>query len=147
MRRRLFESLGVATVITTVMVLLHLTAVPVGGEAPSATVWGHPNLVGIWLDVYSTPFERAAELGDREFATAEDSVAQVIGYSKGKSAIYIAREFAGRSRSFVGQYFWARGYFVSPLGRDERAIRAYIRAQEQEDRRQEQLWLDESSHP
>ncbi len=75
------------------------------------------------------------------------SVAQVIGYIKGKSAIYIAREFAGRSRSFVGQHFWARGYFVSTLGRDERAIRAYIRAQEQEDRRQEQLRLDESSHP
>ena len=64
------------------------------------------------------------------------SVAQVIGYIKGKSAIYIAREFAGRSRSFVGQHFWARGYFVSTLGWDERAIHAYIRAQEQEDRRQ-----------
>ena len=73
------------------------------------------------------------------------SVAQVIGYMKGKSAIHIAREFAGRSRSFVGQHFWARGYFVSTLGRDERAIRAYIRAQEQEDRRQEQLRLDETA--
>ena len=68
-------------------------------------------------------------------------MAQVIGYSKGKSAIHIAREFAGRSRSFVGQHFWVRGYFVSPLGRDERVSRAYIRAQEQEDRRQEQLRL------
>ncbi len=75
------------------------------------------------------------------------SVAQVIGYMKGKSAIHIAREFAGRSRSFVGQHFWARGYFVSTLGRDERAIRACIRAQELEDRRQEQLRLDERSHP
>ena len=75
------------------------------------------------------------------------AVAQVIGYIKGKSAIHIAREFAGRSRSFVGQHFWARGYFVSTLGRDERAIRAYIRAQEVEDRRQEQLRLDERSHP
>ena len=75
------------------------------------------------------------------------SVAQVIGYIKGKSAIHIAREFAGRSRSFVGQHFWARGYFVSTLGRDERAIRAYIRTQELEDRRHEQLRLDERSHP
>ena len=75
------------------------------------------------------------------------SVAQVIGYIKGKSAIHIAREFAGRSRSFVGQHFGARGYFVSTLGRDERAIRAYIRAQELEDRRHEQLRLDERSHP
>ena len=46
------------------------------------------------------------------------SVAQVIGYLKGKSAIHIAREFAGRSRNFVGQHFWARGYFVSTVGRD-----------------------------
>ena len=75
------------------------------------------------------------------------AVAQVIGYIKGKSAIHIAREFAGRSRSFVGQHFWARGYFVSTLGRDERAIRAYIRTQELEDRRQEKLRLDERSHP
>ena len=76
MRRRLLESLGVATVLTTVMVLLQLTAVPVGGQTPSATAWGHPNLEGIWLDVYATPFERAAELGDREFATAEERAAR-----------------------------------------------------------------------
>ena len=75
------------------------------------------------------------------------AVAQVIGYIKGKSAIHSAREFAGRSRSFVGQHLWARGYFVSTLGRDERAIRAYLRTQELEDRRQEQLRLDERSHP
>ena len=75
------------------------------------------------------------------------AVAQVVGYIKGKSAIHIAREFAGRSRSFVGQHLWVRGYFVSTLGRDERAICAYIRTQELEDRRQEQLRLDERSHP
>ena len=74
------------------------------------------------------------------------SVAQVIGYIKGKSAIHIAREFAGRKRNFVGQHFWARGYFVSTVGRDEQAIRTYIRDQEQEERRQEQLKLDPSSH-
>ena len=62
------------------------------------------------------------------------SVAQVIGYLKGKSAIHIAREFAGRSRNFVGQHFWARGYFVSTVGRDERIIRDYIQQQEREDR-------------
>ena len=70
------------------------------------------------------------------------SVSQVIGYIKGKSAIYIAREFAGRKRNFVGQHFWARGYFVSTVGRDETVIRDYIRQQEQEDRRQEQLRLN-----
>ena len=75
------------------------------------------------------------------------AVAQVIGYIKGKSAIYIARHFAGRPRNFVGQHFWARGYFVSTVGRDEQAIRAYIRDQEHEERRQEQLRLDQRSHP
>ena len=70
------------------------------------------------------------------------SVAQVIGYIKGKSAIHIAREFSGRKRNFVGQHFWARGYFVSTVGRDEAVIRDYIRQQEQEDRRQEQLRLN-----
>ena len=70
------------------------------------------------------------------------SVAQVIGYIKGKSAIHIAREFAGRKRNFVGQHFWARGYFVSTVGRDETVIRDYIRRQEQDDQRQEQLRLN-----
>jgi putative transposase len=68
------------------------------------------------------------------------SVSQVIGYIKGKSAIHIA--FAGRKRNFVGQHFWARGYFVSTVGRDETVIREYIRQQEQEDQRQEQLRLN-----
>ena len=70
------------------------------------------------------------------------SVAQVIGYLKGKSAIHIAREFAGRSRNFVGQHFWARGYFVSTVGRDERVIREHIQQQEREDRRLDQLPLE-----
>lgn len=69
------------------------------------------------------------------------SVAQVIGYLKGKSAIHIAREFAGRKRNFVGQHFWARGYFVSTVGRDEAVIREYIREHEREDQRQDQLGL------
>jgi putative transposase len=69
------------------------------------------------------------------------SVAQVIGYIKGKSAIHIAREFGGRKRNFVGQHFWARGYFVSTVGRDEEVIREYISQHEEEDRRQEQQRL------
>jgi putative transposase len=70
------------------------------------------------------------------------SVAHVIGFIKGKSAIHIAREFAGRKRNFVGQHFWARGYFVTTVGRDEEVIRQYIRQQEHEDRKQEQLRLN-----
>ena len=69
------------------------------------------------------------------------SVSQVIGYIKGKSAIHIARTFGGRKRNFVGQHFWARGYFVSTVGRDEGVIREYIRQHKAEDRRQDQLGL------
>jgi putative transposase len=67
------------------------------------------------------------------------SVSQVVGYIKGKSAIQIARQFSGRRRNFTGQHFWARGYFVSTVGRDEEVIRQYIRHQEVEDQRQDQL--------
>ncbi len=69
------------------------------------------------------------------------SVAQVVGYIKGKSAIHIARTYAGRKRNFVGQHFWARGYFVTTVGRDEKVIRDYIRNQETEDRRLDQLQM------
>jgi len=67
------------------------------------------------------------------------AVAQVIGYIKGKSAIQIARNYMGRRRNFTGLQFWARGYHVSTVGRDEQAVREYIRSQESEDRRLEQL--------
>ena len=67
------------------------------------------------------------------------SVSQVVGYIKGKSAIHIARQFGGQRRNFTGQHFWARGYFVSVVGRDEEVIRQYIRNQENEDQRQDQL--------
>jgi Transposase IS200 like len=54
-------------------------------------------------------------------------VSQVVGYIKGKSAIYLARVYGERKRNFVGQHFWARGFFVNTVGRDEDAIRAYIK--------------------
>ena len=69
------------------------------------------------------------------------SVAQVIGFIKGKSAIHIARNYLGHRRNFTGQQFWARGYHVSTVGRDEDTVREYIRSQEKEDRRIEQLSL------
>ena len=69
------------------------------------------------------------------------AVAQVVGYIKGKSAIHIARQFSGRRRNYVGQHFWARGYFASTVGRDEAVIRSYMRQQEAEDRRIDQLNL------
>ena len=58
-----------------------------------------------------------------------------------KSAIHVARVYGERKRNFVGQHFWARGYFVSTVGRDETVIRAYIRSQEQEDQRLDQMKL------
>src|SRR5262245_39709095 len=61
------------------------------------------------------------------------AVSQVIGFIKGKSAIHLARVYGERKRNFVGQHFWARGYFVSTVGRDEAVIREYIRKQEEED--------------
>jgi putative transposase len=69
------------------------------------------------------------------------AVSQVIGFIKGKSAIHLARVYGERKRNFVGQHFWARGYFVSTVGRDEAAIREYIQKQEQEDLRLDQMNL------
>jgi putative transposase len=69
------------------------------------------------------------------------SVSHVVGYIKGKSAIRVARDFMGRHRSFRGYHFWARGYFVSTVGIDERTIREYIRNQEQNDQKRDQQRL------
>jgi putative transposase len=66
---------------------------------------------------------------------------QVVGYIKGKSAIHLARVYGERKRNFVGQHFWARGYFVSTVGCDEEVVRRSIRHQEQADQRLEQLAL------
>ncbi len=75
------------------------------------------------------------------------AVSQVVGFIKGKSAIHLARVYGERKRNFVGQHFWARGFFFSTVGRDEEAIRAYIRNQEKEDQRLEQLNLSGANQP
>jgi putative transposase len=69
------------------------------------------------------------------------AVSQVIGYIKGKSAIHLARVYGERKQNFVGQHFWARGFWVSTVGRDEAVIREYIRKQEEEDKRLDQMNL------
>ena len=61
------------------------------------------------------------------------SVSQVVGYIKGKSAIWIARTYYGRQQNFTGQHFWARGYYVSTVGKNEQAVAEYIRNQERVD--------------
>jgi putative transposase len=70
------------------------------------------------------------------------AVSQVIGFIKGKSAIHLARVYGEKKKNFVGQHFWARGYWVSTVGRDEATVREYIRKQEQEDQQLDQrnLW-------
>jgi len=70
------------------------------------------------------------------------AVSNVVGYIKGKSAIQIARQFGGRRRNFTGESFWARGYFVSTVGLDEEMVKAYIRNQEAEDERYDQMKID-----
>ena len=69
------------------------------------------------------------------------SVAQVMGFVKGKSAIHVARVYAGGRKSFIGQHFWARGYWVSTVGKNEAAVRRYIQEQEKEDQRLDQMTL------
>lgn len=66
-----------------------------------------------------------------------------VSYSKGKSAIHIARNYNGRNKNFTGQNFWARGYYVSTTGRHEATVREYIRKQEVEDKRLDQLRMFE----
>jgi putative transposase len=75
------------------------------------------------------------------------AVAQVMGYLKGKSAIHIARTYAGRRRNFVGQHFWARGYLVSTVGKDEATVRKYIQEQEREDQRLDQMEMFRGPEP
>ena len=69
------------------------------------------------------------------------SVANTVGFLKGKSAIRIHREYLGRPRNFTGYHFWARGYCVSTVGLAEEVIRDYIRKQEADEKKQEKLEL------
>ncbi len=71
----------------------------------------------------------------------QDSVAQVVGFLKGKAAIHMARTFMGRRKNSPGHHCWARGDSVSTVGRDAAVIRAYIRTQEAEDRRLDHMDL------
>ena len=65
------------------------------------------------------------------------SVAQVIGYIKGKSAIAVARQFAGRKRNFNGESLWARGYSVSTVGFELEKVRKQIREQNDRDKNED----------
>jgi putative transposase len=69
------------------------------------------------------------------------SIAFVIGFLKGKSAVLIHRKLIGHRR-ITGMHFWARGYCVSTVGLDEETIRKYIREQEKIDNEQEELDIE-----
>ncbi|MBY0500934.1 MAG: IS200/IS605 family transposase [Alphaproteobacteria bacterium] len=69
------------------------------------------------------------------------SISQILGFIKGKSSIWIAQNIANKQRNFVGHKFWARGYFVSTVGADEKTIRSYIQNQEAEDKLLDELSL------
>ena len=57
------------------------------------------------------------------------SVSSEVGFIKGKSAIHLAQVYGEHKQNYAGQSFWARGYFVSTVGRDEATIRESIRNQ------------------
>ena len=96
--RRLLLSFGSATVLAIVFGLVQVAEVPVGGQS-LATAWGHPDLEGIWLDVYDTPFERNPELGAREVATDEErqarDQARMVNPGRNERSGAAARDVAG----------------------------------------------------
>jgi putative transposase len=65
------------------------------------------------------------------------SVSNLVGYIKGKGAIYVARNFRGKKRNFSGESLWARGYFVTAVGHDEEMVRSYIKNQEVKDKKKD----------
>jgi putative transposase len=70
------------------------------------------------------------------------SIAMVIGYLKGKSAVRIHREILKAQGTLFGRTFWARGYCVSTVGLDEHEIRQYVRDQEKLQKEQNQAEID-----
>ncbi len=70
------------------------------------------------------------------------SIAMIVGYLKGKSAIRVHRQLLRTKGTLFGRAFWARGYCVSTVGLDEVKIRQYIREQEKLQRSQDQGELE-----
>jgi putative transposase len=83
----------------------------------------------------------ACPLSGRNSTYRPVQISETTSFIKGKSAIHLARVYGEKKRNFIGQHFWARGYFVSTVGRDTEVIRDYIKRQEEEDKRLEQMNL------
>ena len=75
------------------------------------------------------------------------SVSQFMGYLKSKSTLLIFERHANLKYKFGNRKFWARGYFVDTVGRNEKMIREYIRTQIQEDRIADQMSMKEFIDP
>lgn len=75
------------------------------------------------------------------------SVVQIVGYLKGKSSLMIFEKYANMKYKYGNRHFWCRGYYVSTVGRNRRAIEQYIRNQLQEDLAEDQLTIKEYVDP
>ena len=75
------------------------------------------------------------------------SVAQIMGYLKGKSSLMIYEKYANMKYKYGNRHFWCRGYYVSTVGRNRRTIEQYIRNQLQEDIATDQISLKEFKDP
>ena len=75
------------------------------------------------------------------------SVAQIMGYLKGKSSLMIFEKYANLKYKYGNRNFWCRGYYVDTVGRNKKAIAEYIRNQLQQDYEEEQLTLKEYVDP
>ena len=119
-------------------------------EAEEDDIWSDPK--ASWRDISGVggtegmpSCGRSFDVGSRAYLYQHSAevlgVSYVVGYIKGKSAISIARRFAGKTKNFTGENFWARGYFVTTIGLDEEMVRAYVRSQDNEDAHYDQLKL------
>ena len=75
------------------------------------------------------------------------SVAQIMGYLKGKSSLMIFEKYANMKYKYGNRHFWCRGYYVDTVGRNKKAIAEYIRNQLQEDISYDQMSLAEYVDP
>ena len=71
------------------------------------------------------------------------SIAQIMGYLKGKSSLMIYEKYANLKYKYGNRHFWCRGYYVSTVGRNRRAVEQYIRNQLQEDIAADQMSITE----
>lgn len=75
------------------------------------------------------------------------SVSQIMGYLKGKSSLMIFDRHANMKYKYGNRHFWARGYFVDTVGRNKKAIKAYIQNQLEEDKMSDQISIKEFIDP